>query len=227
MLFAERHRKLGRHGTTAHDRSEDLLTSTTVQLLRYIPLQEGLLAILSRVRSVLSNGELGATPSWLRFEHVTSAEFECWKRLNRGEPDIVVTFFQEKECLGRIVIEVKLDSMKSSEDVEEIAEAPTSDQLAKYRVGLQAGLPRGLGVIYLTSQATPPVEELAASMRSKPGDWLGWLSWGDVWTSMKRASSLPANDLASILEAKQLNMFNGFEPSMKLGALGDPQFWLS
>ena len=181
MLFAERHRKLGRHGSRAHERSEDLLTSTTVQLLQYIPLQEGLIAILKLVRQVLPNGTLAGLPAWLQIESISSVEYECWKRVGRSEPDIVVTLYNERLPLGRIVIEVKLDSTKSSEESVGVEGQSPRDQLAKYWSGLVDRNLKALGVVYLTSQATPPMDELAASLRSIPGDWLGWLSWGDVW----------------------------------------------
>lgn len=56
MLFAERHGKLGRDGSLAHDRAEDLLTSTAFQLLRYLPPHDGLFAVLNRVRAVRWDG---------------------------------------------------------------------------------------------------------------------------------------------------------------------------
>ena len=223
MLFAERHRKLGRHGSRAHERSEDLLTSTFVQLLRYIPLEEGLLAVLSRVRSATPDGGLDKRPTWLP-QKVSSVVYECWKRVGASEPDVVVTLFEGVRKLGRIVIEVKLDSAKSGEDGEDIAVEIPRDQLARYWRGLNDGNVHALGVIYLTSQASPPVVELASSLRSAPGDWLGWLSWGDVWTALRRSMHLAARDLADILQAKQLSHFRGFEPESLLPALGTSTF---
>ena len=66
MLFAERQRKLGRDGSRAHDRAEDLLTSTAFQLLRYLPLADGLLAVLGRARAVGADGQIqSVAPTWL------------------------------------------------------------------------------------------------------------------------------------------------------------------
>src|ERR1700728_218161 len=103
MLFAERHGKLGRDGSRAHDRAEDLLTSTTFQLLRYLPLDVGLLAILRRVRAVGADGIIASTlPSWLELDRVTVAEYEFWPRWSGfGEPDVVVHLFAGTAAIGR------------------------------------------------------------------------------------------------------------------------------
>jgi hypothetical protein len=77
MVEAELRGKLGAAGTRAHDRAEDLLTSTVFGLLRYLPLKEGLLSLLGRARPVrLGEGgfEVKAEPGWIGGDSVTQAE---------------------------------------------------------------------------------------------------------------------------------------------------------
>lgn len=233
MLFAERHGKLGRDGSLAHDRAEDLLTSTAFQLLRYLPLEVGLLAVLRRVRAVRSDGQATtAMPAWLKLGGVTGAEYHPWPRWGKhGSPDVVIELFAETGPVGRFVIEVKLDASKSGEASEEAGEeAPdlaSADQLHKYWQGLRVSAGgRALGVVYLTSHATPPKDELAASVAREPGDWLGWLSWRDVWAAVKASELLPARDLVAILAAKGLSGFDGFH-SRPWALPGARRFWLS
>lgn len=231
MLFAERHRKLGRDGSRAHDRAEDLLTSTTFQLLRYLPLADGLLAVLGRVRTVGADGQIQpVAPAWLTRTDITAVDYEPWPYWGQyGQPDVVLTLHTAGAVLGRLVVEVKLDSGKSGGAEDEAAadevETPDPDQLRKYWQGLRA-TPGGpaLGVVYLTSHPVPPTDELAESVAREPGDWLGWLSWRDVWSAVRVCAALPAQDLTEILAAKGLKGFDGFHAKpVALSMSG--QFW--
>lgn len=214
MLYAETHGKLGRDGSRAHDRAEDLLTSTCFQLLRYLPLDVGLLAVLKRVRAVAADGSVTIDcPTWLALDGVTRAEYTPWPWwAGCGVPDVVVELFAGAELRCRFVVEVKLDAGKSGEAGEEDAtpDTPARDQLHRYWRGLHADGAFGSGVVYLTSHAIPPADELSASVACEPGEWLGWLSWRDVWAAMKSSELLPAQDLAAILAAKGLKGFDGF-----------------
>lgn len=227
MLFAERCGKLGRDGTRAHDRAEDLLTSTAFQLLRYLPLDVALIAVLKRVRAVLPNGRLSSElPEWLNLRGITEAEYDFWPHWGRhGQPDVVITLRSGTVPFGRLVVEVKLDSNKNGiaeEEEEEATESPDPDQLRRYWQGLKKkkeedGI-KPLGIVYLTTHAIPPSEEIKSSMGREKGNWLGWLSWRDVWVAMRNAGellpagvSLPAFDLADILATKGLKAFDGFE----------------
>ena len=120
MFFAERQRKLGRDGSLAHDRAEDLLTSTVFQLLRYIPAQVGLLATLARARRVVrSNGVFAVerASSWpTLLQAATDYRVRLWPwRDKHGEPDAVVTLVGPDGVIGNVLIEAKLFSGKSSE----------------------------------------------------------------------------------------------------------------
>ena len=82
-------------------------------------------------------------------------------------------------------------------------------------------------MVYLTSHPAPPTEELAASVAREPGDWLGWLSWRDVWSAVRTSELLPARDLADILAAKGLKGFDGFCPRTWVPP-GQPwHYWLA
>ncbi len=234
MLFAELRGKLGRDGSRAHDRAEDLLTSTAFQLLRYLPLDVGLLSVLHRVRAVGGNGRVTTDrPPWLRLDDVTAAEYTFWPHWGKyGQPDVIVELHAGVRAVGRLVIEVKLDAGKSGADADvedDTDEEVSSDQLHKYWQGLglraNTGSP-ALGVVYLTSHAVPPAEELAASVAREPGNWLGWLSWRDVWAVVRTRSELAARDLADILTAKGLKGFDGFGARpIQVPSCG--RFWIS
>ncbi|WP_439620826.1 hypothetical protein [Gemmata sp.] len=229
MLFAETHGKLGRDGSLAHDRAEDLLTSTAFQLLGYLPPLDGLLAVLRRTRAVRWEGATAVVdrepPEWLTAALRTASGYSeptFWERWpGFGEPDVWLTLTRGSQEVASLVIEVKFDSPKSTRpDGPGGSEADTPpsqprDQLWDYCEGLRRR--RGelaAGVIYLTSHATPPTDELSESLRlAKNADpWLGWLSWRDVWAEIRDAGkhSRPAADLAQILAAKGLSHFAGF-----------------
>lgn len=232
MLFAERHRKLGRDGSRAHDRAEDLLTSTAFQLLRYLPLADGLLAVLGRVRAVGADGQIQPTaPTWCDLTDITAVKYDFWPHWGQhGQPDVVLTLHAADAVLGRLVVEVKLDSGKSGSAEDEAAadevETPDPDQLRKYWQGLRA-TPGGpaLGVVYLTSHPVPPTDELAESVAREPGDWLGWLSWRDVWSAVRVCAALPAQDLTEILAAKGLKGFDGFH-AKPVAVPASGRFWV-
>lgn len=229
MLYAETHGKLGRDGSRAHDRAEDLLTSTAFQLLRYLSFETGVGAVLRRVRAVRADGSVSnELPAWLHLEGATRADVKFWQSFGKhGQPDVLTELFEGDESRGQFVIEVKLDSPKSGEatDEDEVTEKPDADQLYKYLQGLReraGGAARG--VVYLTSHAIPPTEQLAASLSREGGDWLAWLSWRDVWAALKPCQEEPAVDLVAILAAKGLKTFDGFavEPWR---ATCEPHFW--
>jgi hypothetical protein len=84
--------------------------------------------------------------------------------------------------IGRLVVEVKLDSGKSQlgnadEDDEEATEPRDPDQLSRYWSRLSENAKRdrvpALGVVYLTAHAVPPLDALQESLVRQPGDWLG------------------------------------------------------
>jgi hypothetical protein len=227
MIFAELHRKLGADYSRAHERAEDLLTSTVFGLLRYLPLADGLLAVLRSARPVRVVGEkvvIQPADAWLDLERVAKVEIDFWPYWPRyGEPDVLLTLWAaDGSAVASVVIEAKLHAQKSgrASDDELADDAPDPDQLVRYWQGLQSGKAVQVGtetsVIYLTRHGAAPAEELAESVRRAPAMRLAWLSWRDVWEVAERlASRCPGNlvaaDLARLLDHKGLKHFNGFE----------------
>jgi hypothetical protein len=216
MIFAELHGKLGTNYALAHDRAEDLLTSFTFQLLRYIPLGDGLLPMLRRAQLV-------------EFERTAAEPFECidvqlWPRLSSiCCPDVLVTGLKDGRVSSAILVEVKLYSGKSGRgtgaqvEAEEAFDAPDKqfepDQLARYWVELARKFPDATrAIIYLTSHLTAPEAELRESLARAPDMRLRWLSWYDVWEIVHAKSNqyLPAKDLADLLSYRGFSTFMGF-----------------
>lgn len=224
MLFALLRNKLGRNSERAHERSEDLLTSTAFQLLRYLPFSDGLGAVVNRACRICYE----ADRVWLsgnRFqlpEGVDGCDLRMWHRFpGNREPDIIATFTSGGKPVGSVVIEVKLDSRKSGSDESNDGLEPriSRDQLRGYwqllnEESASTRVP-ALGVIYLTADAIEPIKDLASSVKNQPGDWLYWVSWHEVAEVARQntrsdAARLPAEDLISILRKNGLGGFMGF-----------------
>jgi hypothetical protein len=243
MIFADIHGKLGSDGQRAHDRSEDLLTSTAFGLLRYLPFDVGLGALLRRARVVTQTADTACnvTPNWLRLDGGLARPIEFWPRLRRGgEPDLRLTLDRGNEV---VLIEVKLDSGKTliagadDDDLEPSGDAEEPpidpDQLVRYWEGQQAEVAAGVrtSIIYLTAHAVPPLRDLGASLKPEKPIRLAWLSWRDVCAVAELAKkghvgSDAATDLAALLRHKGLFEFNGFadaEPAKNLPATAN--FW--
>src|SRR5688572_13639064 len=100
MIDADVRGKLGRDGRNAHDRAEDLLTSTVFGLLKYLNPADAVLPFVRRARRVsLESGRLvvgraddGDGP-WLQLTEAESVETEFWPSFGvEGEPDVLLTF---------------------------------------------------------------------------------------------------------------------------------------
>jgi len=230
MIEAEMHAKLGANHSRAHDRAEDLLTSTVFGILRYVPPAEGLLALLGRARPLSLGADGVARPLQAAriggLDGAVDYEQSFWPRvLRHGEPDLLLTLVDGRERpVAYIIIEVKLGASKSAvagaEDSEtEIPDVPDPDQLIAdwqaLRVTGDAALPRT--VVYLTAHPAPPHEELAASLGRCPQAKLAWLSWFDAEATVRRAAELdpdpdcPARDLSRLLVHKGFASFPGFQ----------------
>jgi hypothetical protein len=231
VIFAEIHGKLGADYSRAHERAEDLLTSTVLGLLRYIPLNDGLLAVLRLVYRVqlepgVTTAVIRRDPSWILTDRVKRVKYDFWPYWRGyGEPDVLLTFYDASDkALLQIIIEAKLGAPKSGragEDAGDLAEddVPDPDQLVRYWQKLQqmpevggGAIPR---LIYLTKHTAPPFGELTESLRRAPSMQLGWLSWTHVWEAVEKfarsdANCLPASDLARLLAHKGFKNFDGF-----------------
>lgn len=241
MVQAELRNKLGTDGSRAHDRAEDLLTSTVFGLLRYLPLREGLLSLLGRARPVRAGGDgIEAPPhdGWIDVSGVTRAELSFWPSFGPfGEPDLLIHLWDGERLLHAVLIEAKLHSPKSGaagESAEDATEedVPHPDQLVRYWRGLQlrpevTGV--GCSLVYMTSRSMPPLKELHESIVHSPEMRLAWLHWGDAWAVAHRVATsgdcLPAQDLAALLAHKGFRGFIGFDqpsiPTLQLPA----SFW--
>jgi hypothetical protein len=224
MIFAELHGKLGSDGSRAHDRLEDLLTSTAFGLLRYVPLRVGLLGLLRRVRVVEVRGSSACAsrnPGWIDLDDAVTVEVVFWPSFGKyGQPDVLLHLMDVNRALiGVVLVEAKLYAPKSGAagaDADEVAddEVPDPDQLVKYWQGLQQHVRlRGscpAWLVYLTAHSSPPVVELGEAMRRLRYMRLGWLSWFDVFDVAAACDDLPAKDLAALLSRKGFRGFSGF-----------------
>jgi len=249
MIFAELHGKLGQDYSLAHERAEDLLTSTAFQLLRYLPLQSGLLALLKCIRPVTVEGVQSPARDWIDISGVDAIEVCFWQSLGGfGIPDVILKLKSNGHEIHRVLIEVKLHSGKSGnatdEDDKEVSRHDVetsddakyeldSDQLAKYWQGLcrcddiATEVPRSM--VYLTSHLLPPQQDLADSLACHAMMRLGWVSWYDLWRIMNDLgcndlSLLPAVDLAALLAHRGFATFAGFR-SLPLMLTREFSFW--
>lgn len=194
MIFAELQGKLGQHHSRAHERAEDVLTSTVFGLLRYLPLSDWLGPLAGRIRPIQKHlgPKFPADGTWLDVRTVATCEFVLWHRLSPyGEPDVVLLLRDAQErLLHLLVIEVKLYSPKSGsaskvavaaddDDAEEELAGIDKDQLVRYWCyacaelarlqksqpgGASDGVPATASLVYLTAHSAPPSEELLISL---------------------------------------------------------------
>lgn len=232
MIQAELHRKLGRDGTLAHSRSEDLLTSTVFGLIKHLPTEIVLLPLLERARRAELKEdavEVQSDAEWMRLTGVRASAMTFWPRWQTyGEPDLLVKLLDgDGRVVHKVVIEAKLYSPKSNraQELEEIVDGQdselkpaSSDQLVRYWQYLQRPCAENkmpATLVYLTAHSSPPGQDLRESLLKAPHMRLAWLSWRDIWTVLGHApvdgigDNLRA-DLIALLECKGLAGFDGF-----------------
>lgn len=229
MFFAELHGKLGAGDEKATERSEDLLTSTVLGTLRYLPVAEGIGSLFARSREVtLSSNRVPVVMRgvpWLDERTIARYEVEFWPRLGaHGEVDAIIRLFDRDDKLTHILlIEAKYRSPKSrrgpdDDEAEAAGDVATDpDQLVDYWLGgqkLRGASSATVALVYLTAHGSPPMRELGESLRRCPTMRLAWLSWRDAYAIARAAqyasSALPARDLAAYLAHKGLSYFDGF-----------------
>src|SRR5262249_42437434 len=144
--------------------------------------------VLGRTRQVRWEGAGVAVdrdpPAWLTtvLAQTDGYGFEFWPHRGAGvgQPELIITLLIAATPLGRLLVEVKLDSGKS-QLAEGEGEGPSEprdpDQLSRYwrrlRQNAEADGVPALGVVYLTAHAVPPLGDLTESLGRQPGDWLG------------------------------------------------------
>src|SRR5947209_5260501 len=117
MIDADIRGKLGRDGRSAHDRSEDLLTSTVFGLLQYLDIRDSFLPLISRVRPVSFSdcgpavaGERTTGIGWIDVDQAARCDVRFWPSFGRwGQPDLLLCFRDAgHRPLHFVVIEAKL-----------------------------------------------------------------------------------------------------------------------
>lgn len=230
MTVAELHGKLSRSGSNLHDRLEDLLTADVFGPLRYLPSGiESLRLLLPAIRvspgATVPSGpayELGEHPAVHTLLSTASDSrpmVSFWRKLRYSEPDMLLDWTLPGG--GRLVamVEVKYLSGKSGEGItEEDGEIAVSDQLGREYQDLCERLgPADHGVlIYLTAHHGLPADDLTASLATIRPDarvQLFWLSWIDVYRTVRRIRNTPGlppwtddlwEDIQHLLERKRL-----------------------
>jgi hypothetical protein len=171
---------------------EDLLTSVVFGSCQYCSPKDDIGIVVSFLKKsrntydfaeTLEKDLIGVEGIEYLFWPVWKEEIEIYgKQVAPAEPDLLLTI-KRKGCRDAfILIEVKLDSGKSSGSTEDPNKI--EDQLAKYwfrlkRFANDRGEP--VAIIYLTTHVSPPIEEIRETQRelSKLNEKapLFWLSW--------------------------------------------------
>lgn len=214
MLQAVLRRKL----TRAEEEMEDLLTSCTFGLMKYLPLQAALFPFLRSALNPLSGTRLDRV-----LEKVTRVDrWEFWPSRAYPscfgcEPDAEIVLSSEHGDRVLLLIEAKYRSGKSSFAAE--AEERPNDQLAReYDNATFQAIADGAAycaVVYVTADPVCPVDELRESAneyRAKRGRdpqifWTSWRSLPGILEGEILKDSGMATDLRSLLLAMDLTRF--------------------
>ena len=194
MIFAELQGKLGQNHSRAHERAEDVLTSTVFGLLRYLKLTDWLMPLAGRIRPIQEERGPNFPPdgTWLDVSGVARCDLVLWQRRSpHGEPDVLLWLRDAQGALLHlVVIEVKLYSPKSGsasyvsvdaddEDSGEQLAGIDKDQLVRYwrfaceelarahaanKAEKPNAPPPAPSLVYLTAHATAPSKELLISL---------------------------------------------------------------
>ena len=251
MIEADLRGKLGYNAANAHERSEDLLTSTVFGLLRYLPAADAMFPLMEHAKPVeLRAGKWTVIPTtkllrpWIDLSGATTFDVEFWPSFHpHGQPDILLTFRNAyRSPVHLVVVEAKLHSPKSGDgaaDDENVdAQVPPEismprDQLCRYWDGLlkhHSLPPSQCSVIYLTAHATPPLDDLNSSLELRRDMRLAWMSWRDIWhvvapIAIRTGETSAAGDLKRLLAHRRFKPLDGFK--MEVPALTDSgRFWV-
>ena len=224
-IKAELHGKVSSSGNNITDTLEDLLTSNVFQLLRYIPLEIGLLSILNEAVNI--DGEKLILP-----DEVNEAEVHFWKRFKRSEPDLFIELKEGDQLVSNIMIEAKYLSGKSGMAVYEGEESNQlyvegSDQLEREwsdLIDYSKSQRTPCLLIYLTTDWVMPIKDIKESIRaigdefSKKNTY--WLNWQTIHKTLQRNLSVNADtltkiekivieDITALLKKKDLTEYSG------------------
>lgn len=248
MIHADIRGKLNPASTS---RSEDVLTSTVLGLLRYVP--DLLKRFIASARAVsLTGDELTVGESGTGVVIGDDIDVIFWQRLGRhGEIDAVVVQGDLSRPVRVVGLKAKFESDKSDAQ-RTAAPGELSDQLDEYWCGLREhafsgptriGIPqlRDVQLVYLTAHLSAPIDPLSASLRAlrKRGveARLAWLSWRDAYRLLdgpfSRRDDRIVADLRTLLERKGLVPFIGIASlhapelprSSRFFSVGGGRYW--
>jgi len=199
---------------------EDVLTSHVFGTLKYFEPEDILGPFLRKAFNPYTNKslDLPTITKFGKFKNETTPLF--WKFIQQPgcggcEPDVLIDFVHENQTRSLILIEVKYESLKSSQADEKSPMA--NDQLAKYWENL-ALLGQELDakpiLIYLTAHYSCPDEEIEESQKElllkgkQRGDFF-WLSWRHLSNLFAEIEAPLLKDLQALIE--QFYQFQYFE----------------
>ena len=214
MLQAMLHGKL----TRPEEGKEDLLTSNTFGLIKYMPEELVLLPFLSGAWNPLTKERLATMLN----EVVGISSWRFWPYLSHQGcencvPDVEVIFRNADGSRTCLLVEAKYQSGKSS--FASASDAPPNDQLAREFDNLsqmaQASEIARYCVVYITADydcPTAEIDESASEFRSKRGydPAIYWLSWRYLPTILElpQAQSFDITiDLLALLRKMELTTF--------------------
>ena len=196
---------------------EDLLTSCVFGVLRYLPVNEGLLPYL----------QLAKYPDGrMLLEHIDSvyeAKYDFWPWLTvrdgqGAEPDLLIHIKAEQKYT--LLVEAKFKSGKSTLASEE--EPVPVDQLAREWDNLLQLCAESRSIpmmLYLTADTSIPRQDLDESAREfaakrpdlayKHPFCCAWLSWRDLPEAFGKTRGAIQSDLVALMERLGLVFFRG------------------
>jgi hypothetical protein len=219
MIQALLHGKLSRE----QENMEDILTSIVFGVLRYLPIEDGLLPFLRK--SLMTDGEPGILSDIGKDAH---AVYQFWptlkERVSQGgiefechacEPDLLLKIYRAGRIPLYVLVEAKLSSGKSSGPSDE-SPAPY-DQLAREWDNLVC-LAQKEGaeplLIFLTSDFGIPADQIRESrneyLQKRPGSRFacGWLTWRQSPSVFRDNPDARLQDLVKLCERLDLRFFD-------------------
>ncbi len=204
--------------TRKEEGMEDLLTSNTFGVMKYVPWGAALLPFLRLATDPLSGHQL---EDWLH-DVACVDRLEFWPSIaNPGcdpcEPDVEIVFRHRDGTRTLLLVEAKYRSGKSSTALDN--ETPPRDQLARELDNLRAmAEDEGIacyGVIFITADFSCPTSDIIESAREyrdkRQSDphfyWLSWRMLPDVLDLTRARQEPMLKDLRDLMLRLNLVMF--------------------